>query len=123
MAEDKVKKYKQHTPEAIRIGELIRAYRTEQNLTQEDLAGMAEVNVNTIRNIENGKKAMFESISILGRVLKIPAEELLYGNSEQEHTLPSEFYQLDNEDQKFVFRSLKTTIIGCLSDLKYRLQA
>lgn len=74
------KKYKQPSPEAIRVGELIRSYRKAQKITQEQLCSMVDVDVNTIRNIENGVgNSGITTVIAIGYVLTIPADELLYG--------------------------------------------
>lgn len=118
-------KYTVVSPETARIGDLIRTYRKMRNLTQEKLAELADVSVNTIYNIENGiGDAGFGTVCGIGRTLQIPGDELLYGDSaEKGDSFPPEFDMLDEEDKKFVRRSLRTSIMGCLSDMKYKLRA
>ena len=110
------KKYKQPSPEAIRVGELIRSYRKAQKITQEQLCSMVDVDVNTIRNIENGV------VIAIGYVLTIPADELLYGkmSAGDGYCFPEDFQKLDSEDKAFVRRSMELHIAGCLSSDKYQ---
>ena len=117
------KKYKQPSPEAIRVGELIRSYRNAQKITQEQLCSMVDVDVNTIRNIENGVgNSGITTVIAIGYVLTIPADELLYGkiSAGDGYCFPEDFQKLDSEDKAFVRRSMELHIAGCLSSDKYQ---
>ena len=50
------------------IREKIRKYRKEQNLTQQDLADMAELSREYICDIESSKRGKHLTIAVLGRV-------------------------------------------------------
>lgn len=59
------------------IGENIRALRKERNLTQQELANMAGINVQTVRSYESGKyKPKREAIQSLARALQATPEYL-----------------------------------------------
>ena len=53
----------------------IRKYRTEQNLTQQDLAEMTDMSREYITDIENESRNKHPTITVLGRIaeaLKVP---------------------------------------------------
>ena len=53
----------------------IRKYRTEQNLTQQDLAEMTDMSREYITDIENESRSKHPTITVLGRIaeaLKVP---------------------------------------------------
>lgn len=118
-------KYNIASQETSRLGETVRTYRKMRKITQEKLAELADVSVNTIYNLENGiGDAGFGTVSAVGRALQIPGDELMYGcTAQNENAFPAEFEQLDEEDRRFIRKSIKTAIKGCLSDMKYRLRA
>ncbi len=65
-------------PNLEKIGRRIATYRKERNLTQEDLAGLAEMDRSYLSEVENGHKNM--SVLALMKILKalkVSASEIL----------------------------------------------
>ena len=67
------------------VGDRVRRVRRAQDLTQEELAGMAGLNVITISRLEKGTaKAVYaDTVAVLARALQVSSDYLL-GLSEQE---------------------------------------
>lgn len=64
------------------IGNRIREIRKERNLTQEQLAELADISVDFLSLVETGRNSM--KVQILARiatVLNISADYLIYGNA------------------------------------------
>jgi transcriptional regulator with XRE-family HTH domain len=60
------------------FGERIRTLRTERGLTQERLAGKADLTTGFVNNVENGNKTpSLTTILKLARALEVDASELL----------------------------------------------
>lgn len=61
------------------IGKNIKALRTKQGLTQDDLAKRAELKYSTLAKIEGGfvKKPGVQMIAKIAKALSIPMEDLL----------------------------------------------
>ena len=63
--------------ELYEVGEHIRQYRKINKLTQEDMAEKADVSVDTIHRIENGKyRITLDTLFAVAEVLKVPVEML-----------------------------------------------
>lgn len=62
----------------MRDGENLRRLRLERNLTQEDLAGKADLTLSQIGRIERGQfNTTISTIKIIALALDIPPKELL----------------------------------------------
>ena len=62
----------------MRIGERIREYRLQKNMSQEDLAAIVLVNNRHISNVENGKKyPSLELIIEIANALGVSTDDLL----------------------------------------------
>lgn len=63
---------------SFKIGERIRRFRTEQKLSQEELAFLAEIHPAYIGNVERGEKCpTVETLYKIANGLKIPLHKLL----------------------------------------------
>ena len=79
------------------IGQRIRNYRTQQNLSQEKLAEMAGCHPTYIGQLERGEKnATLESVEKIASALNIPLSRLFekLGDNEQEDSIPLKCYEL-----------------------------
>ena len=83
------------------IGENIRSLRKERNLTQQELADKAGINVQTVRSYESGKyKPKREAIQNLAKALHVSPERL-QGVVEKQHVIiPGRLviYEIDDPD-------------------------
>lgn len=73
------------------IGQRIRNYRTQQNLSQEKLAEMAGCHPTYIGQLERGEKnATLESVEKIASALNIPLSRLFekLDDNEQEDSIP-----------------------------------
>ena len=78
------------------IGQRIRNYRTQQNLSQEKLAEMAGCHPTYIGQLERGEKnATLESVEKIASALNIPLSRLFekLGDNEQEDSIPLKCYE------------------------------
>ena len=78
------------------IGQRIRNYRTQQNLSQEKLAEMAGCHPTYIGQLEQGEKnATLESVEKIAAALNIPLSRLFekLGDGENESSIPSQEYR------------------------------
>lgn len=61
-----------------KLGQQIKKLRLEQGLSQEDLAGLAEIDRSFLSEIENGKKnPSFESLLRISEALQVKLSSLL----------------------------------------------
>ncbi len=86
------------------IGQRIRNYRTQQNLTQEDLAELSNCHHTYIGQIERGEKnATIESLVKIVKPLNITLSKLLEKIDEtptDENNVPLECYELISKKSK-----------------------
>lgn len=69
-------------------GQLIRDFRTQQGLTQEDLAEQTDVSVRTIQRIENGKvEPRAYTIQAIAKALDVPFEKLYSAGADDPSTV------------------------------------
>ena len=60
------------------FGEVLKKFRNERNLTQEELADMAQVDTNTISNYERGRSLpRFDALVRLTAALQVDLKEIL----------------------------------------------
>ena len=85
------------------IGQRIRNYRTQQNLSQEKLAEMAGCHPTYIGQLERGEKnATLESVEKIASALNIPLSRLFekLGDNEQEDSIPLKCYEFVSAKRK-----------------------
>lgn len=69
-----------------RLGDIVREYRTNMQLSQEKLAEILNIDQRTILNIEAGRgNPKYEVLYPLITYLKIPADRIFYPNCETPH--------------------------------------
>ena len=95
------------------IGQRIRNYRTQQNLSQEKLAEMAGCHPTYIGQLERGEKnATLESVEKIASALNIPLSRLFekLGDNEQEDSIPLKCYEFVSSktkaEQKHLYKML-----------------
>lgn len=95
------------------IGQRIRNYRTQQNLSQEKLAEMAGCHPTYIGQLERGEKnATLESVEKIASALNIPLSRLFekLGGDEQEDSIPLKCYEFlsakTKAEQEHLYRML-----------------
>ena len=95
------------------IGQRIRNYRTQQNLSQEKLAEMAGCHPTYIGQLERGdKNATLESVEKIASALNIPLSRLFekLGDNEQEDSIPLKCYEFvsakTKAEQKHLYKML-----------------
>lgn len=95
------------------IGQRIRNYRTQQNLSQEKLAEMAGCHPTYIGQLERGEKnATLESVEKIASALNIPLSRLFekLGDNEQEDSIPLKCYEFlsakTKAEQEHLYRIL-----------------
>ena len=67
------------------IGKQIKRYRSEQHLSQMQLAELADISCVYLSNIENGKKHISLNVLIrIAKVLNVTCDDLLSGNQPQD---------------------------------------
>mgnify|MGYP005827419663 CR=1 FL=1 len=95
------------------IGQRIRNYRTQQNLSQEKLAEMAGCHPTYIGQLEQGEKnATLESVEKIAAALNIPLSRLFdkLGDGENESSIPLECYEFlsakTKAEQEHLYRML-----------------
>ena len=95
------------------IGQRIRNYRTQQNLSQEKLAEMAGCHPTYIGQLERGEKnATLESVEKIASALNIPLSRLFekLGDNEQEDSIPLKCYEFfsakTKAEQKHLYKML-----------------
>lgn len=95
------------------IGQRIRNYRTQQNLSQEKLAEMAGCHPTYIGQLERGEKnATLESVEKIALALNIPLSRLFekLGDNEQEDSIPLKCYEFlsakTKAEQEHLYRML-----------------
>lgn len=89
----------------IEMGKRLAERRKELDLTQEKLAEKVDVSLQTISNIELGKKAVRpDNLAKLCRELDITSDYILYGkrSKEQLDTLIKQISSLSPDDYKIV---------------------
>ena len=89
----------------IEMGKRLAKRRKELNMTQEKLAEKVDVSLQTISNIELGKKAVRpENLAKLCHELDITSDYILYGkrSKEQLDTLTKQISALSPSDYKIV---------------------
>lgn len=83
---------------ASRIGEQIKSRRLKQNITQANLAKMADISLSSLKKIEKGEIGSFDSFI---RVLRtLGSLDVFLPLIEEEQISPSEYYKLVNSSQK-----------------------
>lgn len=83
-----------------RFGELIKKYRTDMNLTQEDLGRRVDLSRASIANIEVGRqKVALHQVYVFAKQLNVSPEELLLKDEEfvDEEYLPVVSSKADQE--------------------------
>ena len=83
------------------IGENIRSLRKERNLTQQELANLAGINVQTVRSYESGKyKPKREAIQNLAKALHVSPEGLQGIVEKRRVIIPGRLiiYEIDDPD-------------------------
>ncbi len=88
---------------AKRIGQRIRNYRNEQNLSQEKLAELCGCHPTYIGQIERGEKnATLESIDRIASALKVPLSQLFEnpGGEEQTDSIALKCYEFLSEKSR-----------------------
>lgn len=103
--------------ELIRLGERIRQKRKDSHLSQETLAEITGISVNTVSRIEGGQAAMsIEIFAKLVEVLDADANELLGKKLEGErnpaHKMISRVLNLQPKEQKVVIQTMSALIDG-----------
>lgn len=95
------------------IGQRIRNYRTQLNLSQEKLAEMAGCHPTYIGQLERGEKnATLESVEKIASALNIPLSRLFekLGDNEQEDSIPLKCYEFlsakTKAEQEHLYRML-----------------
>lgn len=95
------------------IGQRIRNYRTQQNLSQEKLAEMAGCHPTYIGQLERGEKnATLESVEKIASALNVPLSRLFekLDDNEQEDSIPLKCYEFlsakSKAEQEHLYRML-----------------
>ena len=103
----------------IELGERIRKCRREKHISQEVLAELADISVNTVSRIEGGQTAM--SVEIFARMvqaLEADAGELLGGqffDPERKRTLDNLAFRISHlrrEDREIVTKTMEAMLDG-----------
>lgn len=82
------------------IGERIRQFRTQQCLSQEDLAFASEIHPAYVGKVERGEKCpTIETLYKISKGLKIPLHELLYVSIEVKPTNIEAFHRIQTAMQ------------------------
>ena len=97
------------------LGDVIRNARKKLNLTQNDLAGLADVDVRTILNIENHKgNPKLEVLYPLIRELKIDPTSIFYPEKDQKNESLSQFQiffsQCSDEEMRLLLPVCETVL-------------
>lgn len=99
------------------IGENLRKARKEKKLTRQEAAENAALSIDTIKNIENGKKSRLESVAQYAAILDLnPCEEIfnsayLTSVSTMESQVNKFFYSLSEQQ----LQTLNTIISDILN--------
>ena len=95
------------------LGDRIRALRERRSLTQEQLAGKANISVKHISNIERGTvKVSFQYMTAIANALELPVKDLLeVDHQRSQEELFAEIHRmtpyLNLEQTQIVYRMLK----------------
>ena len=82
---------------SLKIGERIRSFRTEQKLSQEELAFLAEIHPAYIGKVERGEKCpTIETLRKIANGLKIPLHKLIDIDSTTDAEESDSFYRIKN---------------------------
>lgn len=81
-----------------RIGERLKKTRLKQNITQINLAEEAGISLSTLKKMENGEIASFDTLLRMLRTLGLL--DVLHPLVEEEQLTPSEYYELVNASAK-----------------------
>ncbi len=82
---------------SFKIGERIRSFRTEQKLSQEELAFLAEIHPAYIGKVERGEKCpTIETLRKIANGLKIPLHKLIDIDSTTDAEESDSFYRIKN---------------------------
>lgn len=102
------------------IGKRIKSFRTERDLSQEELGVLISANSHHVSNIENGRRApSLESLVLIANALQVSADDLLVDSlTNSKSTAGSEIHKLlldCNEDEKKmltkILQFMKTLLI------------
>ena len=81
-----------------RIGEKIKKLRLKQNITQKNLSDISNVSLSTIKKVERGEIASFDSLL---RILRILGKlDIFQPLIEEEQLSPNEYYELMKSAKK-----------------------
>ena len=81
-----------------RIGEKIKKLRLKQNITQKNLSDISNVSLSTIKKVERGEIASFDSLL---RILRILGKlDIFQPLIEEEQLSPNEYYELMKSTKK-----------------------
>lgn len=80
------------------IGEKLKKTRLKQNITQMNLAEESGISISTLKKIENGEIASFDSLLRMLRTLGLL--DVLLPLVEEEQLTPNEYYELVNAASK-----------------------
>ena len=96
------------------IGQRIRNYRIQKNLSQEQLSELANCHPTYIGQLERGEKnATLESIQKVAQALNIPLSQLFEKIEEKqnEESIPIQIYDFvsskNKKEQKYIYQILK----------------
>lgn len=89
------------------VGLNIRLARTKENMTQEQLAELADISTSYISAIERGKQSVsLEYMNRIAGALKVPVSDLLVREGER-YGLWSDKWKVKEEDGKYISRQKK----------------
>jgi transcriptional regulator with XRE-family HTH domain len=97
------------------LGKRIRSERRKQDLTQEELAEMADISASFMGHIERGGRTLsIETLAKLANVLNVSIEYIICGEfNYQPNTLPAEILDALNQmssNQRKVFLNIMKTL-------------
>ena len=97
------------------VGSIIRAYRKERGMTQNELSEKIELTTQQLMSIENGKSyPKFDTLCRLVEVLNIPPDHVFYPNVDHHDVAIDSFIELYRvctpEDQQIVLTTARTLI-------------
>lgn len=110
------------TDELARIGARVKAYRTKQNMTQQELAVRADLSLPHISKIESGKAAMqIPTVLRIAEALQVSLDELLRPNIPQVKGIyRTEFAELLDDCSPSEIESILTVVREFKARLKFQ---
>ena len=101
------------------LGDAVKRTRSKLNLTQSQVAGIANIDVRTVLNIENYKgNPKFEALCSLIRTLQLDTQEIFYPELAKEASSLVRIKQIVSECSKEELETLIPVVTAVLSALR-----